>query len=206
MDIELRFVNRSFAGNASEVVVFQKDVVMDFSALPLAWKVIRYCGRDCTHPFTFPQDFEVLLGDPWGNFAPRMQVPLGARVKVVDTPNGGQRLQRVLPAGPSGLVEVVNTLARGAVDVGLCKGGRPLAIKTSIVPGQKALFQPRPVLWIGVAGEIVEGTPIRSAVLSDAATELSLLGVASADIVMTGGGPGPDALPLTFSLENIVPA
>jgi hypothetical protein len=33
---------------------------------------------------------------------------------------------------------------------------------------------------------------------------LSLLGIASADIVMTGGGPGSNAMPFAFSLQNVI--
>ena len=34
-------------------------------------------------------------------------------------------------------------------------------------------------------------------------TELSLLGISSADIVMTGGGPGPNSTPFSFTLANV---
>jgi hypothetical protein len=33
--------------------------------------------------------------------------------------------------------------------------------------------------------------------------ELSLLGVSSADIIMTGGGPGPNAATFSFTLTNV---
>ena len=45
---------------------------------------------------------------------------------------------------------------------------------------------------------------MNSAILSDINTELSLLGIQSADIVMTGGGAGPQATPFEFTLENVV--
>jgi hypothetical protein len=34
-------------------------------------------------------------------------------------------------------------------------------------------------------------------------TQISLLGISSADIVMTGGGPGPESPPFIFSLANV---
>jgi hypothetical protein len=37
-------------------------------------------------------------------------------------------------------------------------------------------------------------------------TEISLEGIASADIVMTGGGSGSSAQPFVFSLQNVVTA
>lgn len=45
---------------------------------------------------------------------------------------------------------------------------------------------------------------MNSAIISIFNTEFSLLGVAGADIVMTGGGPGQDAASFEFKLENVV--
>lgn len=44
---------------------------------------------------------------------------------------------------------------------------------------------------------------MNSATLSSVNTEISLLGVRSADIAMTGGGSGPNSHPFAFSLRNI---
>jgi hypothetical protein len=59
-------------------------------------------------------------------------------------------------------------------------------------------------LFIGVVSQVEEGEVMNSAILSDINTELSLLGIQSADIVMTGGGAGPQATPFEFTLENVV--
>jgi hypothetical protein len=45
---------------------------------------------------------------------------------------------------------------------------------------------------------------MNSAIIANANTEISLIGIASADIVMTGGGPGPSSTPYQFNLENVV--
>lgn len=47
---------------------------------------------------------------------------------------------------------------------------------------------------------------MNSAILASINTEISLLGIASAGIVMTGGGAGPDATPFEFSLQSIAMA
>ena len=72
-----------------------------------------------------------------------------------------------------------------------------------MAPGQKAVFAFKPTIFIGVVSEVAEGDVMDSAVISDINTEISLLGIASADIVMTGGGTGPDAVPFAFNLENV---
>ena len=57
-----------------------------------------------------------------------------------------------------------------------------------------------------VIGEIarLSGQIMKPAIVSNINTELFLLGVASADIVMTGGGPGASAARFAFKLENVV--
>lgn len=205
MDTLLTFVNRSLAGKTSEVVIFQRNLAMDMGALSVAWKVIRYCGRDCTHPLIYPADYELAVGDQWGNFSPRLRARNGQAFNVVGTPLSGRRLQPdSRPCSPTE-IQVLNELQRGAVNVCLYRGGALLGVKTSVAPQQKAVFQYKPTIWIGVASQVVQGSPFDSAVVPSRAIELSLLGIASADIVMTGGGPGPDAEPYDFTLENIVP-
>lgn len=99
---------------------------------------------------------------------------------------------------------MLNDLGQGAVNICVFRDGRMVGMKTAVTPGQKAVFQYQPVLWIGVASQVAQGVAISSAVMSNANTELSLLGIASADIVMSGGGPGEGSTPYEFNLENIV--
>ncbi|CAN7603721.1 hypothetical protein [Polaromonas sp. LjRoot131] len=206
MDIKLRFVNKSSDGNKSEVVVYQKNVLTTMASLAVAWKVIRYCGRDCTHPFVYPDGYEVSITDEYGNFTPRLPAKNGQMLSLVSTPIGGRRLLYTGPASASTELDVLNAMNQGSVDICIFRDGRMVGAKTSVVPGQKAVFQYQPALWIGVASEVVQGQPISSAVMSDINTEISLLGIASADIVMTGGGPGEGSTAYQFNLENIVQA
>lgn len=206
MDIKLRFVNKSSDGNKSEVVIFQKNVPTTMASLSVAWKVIRYCGRDCTHPFVYPDGYEVSISDEYGNFTPRLPAKNGQMLSLIQTPTGSRRLLYTGPASASTELDVLNGMSQGAVNVCVFKDGRMVGVKTSVSPGQKAVFQYQPALWIGVTSEVVQGEPISSAVLPNINTELSLIGIASADIVMTGGGPGEGSTPYEFNLENIVQA
>jgi len=204
MDIKLRFVNKSNDGNKSEVVIYQKSVLTTMASLSVAWKVIRYCGRDCTHPFIYPDGYEVAITDEHGNFTPRLPAKNGQMLSLAAGPAGNRRLRYTGPASASTELDVLNAMSQGAVDVCIFKDGRLMGLKTSVSPGQKAVFQYQPALWISVCSEVVQGAPISSAVLSDVNTEISLIGIASADIVMTGGGPGEGSTPFEFNLENIV--
>jgi hypothetical protein len=101
-------------------------------------------------------------------------------------------------------IEVRNALQQGSINAGIYKSGKLYAQETDVAPQQKAVFQFKPTIWIGVVSQAVAGEVMNSAIVSSVNTELSLLGIASADIVMTGGGAGPSATPFMFNLANVV--
>ena len=86
----------------------------------------------------------------------------------------------------------------------------PWKVIANCAPGDSHSFTfPKtlgPTIWIGAAPQAAEGRPPPPAIVSSINTQLSLLNVASADIVMTGGGPGANSQPFTFSLANVVTA
>lgn len=207
MNIPLRFINKSNDRGSSEVVLFQRNVIPDFDELAIAWKVIRYCGHGCLHPFVYSTDTEVSIGDDYGNYSPRLMADDGDCFTVSPHPTGRGRLARdATPAqGPAHSdIEVANRMRRGAVNVNAYSAGRLIAAKQAVAPGQKAVFRFTPALWIAAASQVQEGTALNSAVLSSENTEFVLTGVVSADIVMTGGGSDANAEPLRFALENVI--
>jgi len=173
--------------------------------LATAWQVIKYCGQGDNHPFTYSMDMQVSANDSWGNFSPKLAAENGQQFAVNLTSSGDQ-LQLHGKSANVNQVEVLNNLNPGAVSANIYKAGKMLARKTNIAPEQKAVFEFKPTIWIGVASQINEGDVMNSAILSNINTELSLLGVASADIEMTGGGPGTGSTPFQFSLQNVVMA
>jgi len=205
MDIQLNFINNSNDANNSEIVIFQKNVATDFDELSVAWQVIKYCGQGDNHPFTFPTTMEVGASDSYGNFTPKLPAQHGQKFQMSLTSSG----DKLVPAGAAtsaNELHVLNNLSVGAINAGIYKAGKLLAVKTSIAPQQKAAFQFKPTIWIGVASQVVQGQVMNSAIISNINTQLSLLGIASADIVMTGGGPGASSTAFQFNLENIVTA
>jgi hypothetical protein len=203
MNIKLNFINNSNDTNNTEIVIFQKNVATDFDELAVAWKVIRYCGQGDNHPFTFPMSLAVGASDSYGNYTPQLAAQNGLLFQMVQGPSGDQLVAAGSGSSPSE-VQVLNALSMGAINANIYRDGKLLAIKTSIVPQQKVAFKFKPTIWIGVASQIDEGQVMNSAIISNINTEISLLGIASADIVMTGGGSGPTATPFAFSLQNVV--
>ncbi|MCP3944657.1 MAG: hypothetical protein GY710_24710 [Desulfobacteraceae bacterium] len=200
--IKLRLINNSSDANNSQVVIFQKNVATNFGELAIAWRVINNLGRNDYHPFEYSMGMEVCCGDSWGNFTPHMSsIPGESFHMVLDAT--GNVLNKDGVSASAKEVEVRNDLLRGAISANILKDGKLLAAKTSVAPGQKAVFEFKPTIFMGVASQVTEGKVMNSAIISSVNTELSLLGIASADIVMTGGGPGKDSTPFEFNLENI---
>ncbi|SDG36060.1 hypothetical protein [Paraburkholderia phenazinium] len=203
MDIKLNFINLSNDVNNSQIVIFQKNVSTDFDELAVAWKVITNCGRGDNHPFVFPMRTTLSASDADGNYMPQKPAQNGEMFSVSRVASGN--VLGLAGASPSSReIQLRNDLRTGAITASVFKDSRLLAQKTGIVPGQKAVFEFKPTLWIGTASQVEQGAVMNSAVLSDINTELTLLGIARADIVMTGGGAGTSAVSYQFKLANVV--
>lgn len=203
-EIKLNFINQSNDVNNSSVVIFQQNVANDFDELAVAWRVIKNNGHLDHHPFTFPLSYEVSANDSYGNYIPELSSEYGQAFEVTMGKSGQELHLSPIPAASNDEVEVRNNLETGAIDANCYKDGRLLAVKTGVAPQQKATFKFEPKINIGVVSQVEEGEVMNSAILSEIYTQLDLTGIASADIVMTGGGPGASSTPFIFHLENIV--
>ncbi|NHN27856.1 hypothetical protein FIA58_019435 [Flavobacterium jejuense] len=200
--IKLTFINKSEDLN-NNIVVFQNNVAEKHDNFAIAWKVIKNSGRLDSHPFTFSNNFEINTSDSYGNFTPRLTTYLGQTYEMVKR-NSGDVLQLSKTFASSvNVVEIKNGLAVGVIDASCYKDGNLLATKKGITPGQKASFEFNSKIYIGVASQIEEGSLLNSEMQSKINSEINLIGISSADIVMTGGGTGADATPFEFTLENI---
>lgn len=205
MDIKLNFINNSNDANNSQIVIFQKNVASDFDEVAIAWTVIKNYGQGEFHPLTYSQQAQVTSSDAWGNYTRMQDAPQGTAFTVtMDQSGDGLRPSGVASSATE--IEVLNGLEQGSVGASVYRSGRLVAAKTGIAPGQKAVFEFKPTLWVGVVSEVEEGDVMSSAILSAVNTEFSLLGIASADIVLTGGGAGSHATAFQFNIENIVMA
>ncbi|MEO8515336.1 MAG: hypothetical protein ABI426_01260 [Flavobacterium sp.] len=201
--IKLNFINRSNDTNNSSVVIFQQNVAEDFGELAVAWRVIENCGRLDNHPFTYSLNFAVGAGDSYGNYTPQQIAQDGQGYDMIMNTSGDMLQLSTVPATSAEEVEIRNNLAKGAIDANCYRDGHLIATKTNLAPGQKAIFEFQPRIYIGVASQVEEGDVMNSAIISQINTEINLLGITSADIVMTGGGPGAASTPFNFTLENI---
>jgi hypothetical protein len=203
MDIQLNLINNSNDANNSAIVVFQKDVALNGNAPAVAWQVIHNCGLGDRHPFSYPLSYEIAAGDSYGNYTARLPAQPGDAFRMFFN-NTGDVIERAGAASARTEVQLRNDLSDGAVTAMIYRAGKLLAIKAGLAPEETAAFQFRPTIWIGAISQADEGQLLNSAVVTDVQTEISLEGIASADIVMTGGGAGPKATPFVFTLHNVV--
>ncbi len=202
--IQLNFINRSADTNNTSYVIFQKNVATDTAELAIAWTVIENLGVGDNHPFAYPMHITVGAEDSYGNFTPQLAATYGDAFEMVKDDSGDVFREASPPATSPNELEVRNNLPQGAINALIYRDGRVCFRKTDIAPGEKAVFSAsKPILYVGAASQITQGQVMDSAVISEMNTELDLFGIQSADIVVTGGGSGPNAEPFTFQLENI---
>lgn len=202
--INLRFVNASADANNSSIVVFQKNTAASsVDEATVAWQVIENCGIGWTHDFTYEFGLQVAAQDSWGNSVGPLDSGNGVLWRVLKDSSGDQ-LRLIGQSKPPTEVQIENGLTLGAISAKIYRSGTLLATKTGVAPGQHAGFQFHPIIYIGVISQVTQGKIMDSAIVSTVNTSLNLSGLASADIVMTGGGPGKNSLPFTFTLEKKV--
>jgi hypothetical protein len=201
--IKLNFINQSNDSGNNVVVIFQKNHAQGQDETIVAWKVIANCGIGDNHPFIFPHQVMVSFNDSYGNYSPQLEAVPGDAFIVEKTNSGDILSQSKNPAKVLSEIEVTNALSVGAIDINCYRDGKLLSTCLSIVPTQMGAFQFEPTIYIGAIPQMVEGEIMNAAIVSEINTEINLLGIASADIVMTGGGSGPQATPFYFTLENI---
>lgn len=201
--IKLTFRNKSQDTENSSVVLFQQDTGANVNDTAIAWKVIQNCGIGDFNSFDYPMTQLVTVIDAWGNYSPLLDANCGDVFSVTDV--GGKTgtvLSKSRETGDPNMVTVRNDQAIGSIDVAIYKDDRQLARKTGVSPGEESVFELLPYLYIGTCVDVEEGDVMDSDTVPRVLTKLSLLGLKSADIVMSGGGAGPNATPFVFQLDN----
>jgi hypothetical protein len=203
MDVTLNFINESTDGNHVSILVFQKNPMAN--ALPIAWTVIENLTSGTDHFVVVSVEMEVSASNPSGNSSPQLPAAPGQQFRMMQTTSGDQ-LVASGAANAAAAVEVANALSNGAIDASVYKANRLLAVRTGVAPGQTAAFEFKPTIWVGVVSQVTQGQVLDSATVANVDTEIALTGIASAEVVVTGGPGGVGAAPFVFTLMNVVTA
>lgn len=200
--INLNFINNSNDNNNSQIVIFQKNQNPSFDEVVVAWKIIQHCSKGDHHPFLFPLELKANITDNYGNDTPLIRVDKGALYSAEMSPSGMSLVPR--SSGTSmDEIQIRNDLRSGLINANIFRDGRLLATKAGISTQQKAAFNFKPSIWIGLVQGVQQGDMMNSAIVQSVDTELSLFGVKSADIVLTDRKPGVYNI---FTMQNVVMA
>lgn len=203
MDTKITFINKSWDANNSKVVIFQENIATNLTSTTTAWKVIQHCGYNWKHQFTYTTSFDVAVVDAYENHSNFEKASFGEKWVVEQKQDGNILKRGKQNASGTNEVEIQNNLAKGSIDAQIIKDGNIVACKTGVSPKLKAAFQFEPYIYVGVHSEVVQGKALDSAILMDVNTKICLAGVNEAQLIMTGGGVGPNAVPFEFELVRI---
>ena len=194
--IRLRVINNS-SNNDLNVIIFQKNEVADFETSAIAWTVLSNLDINKNKTVIFGSELrmgykkidtlsETIVCTPGQQIIANEDFTMGY--------NG--------PSNNVNEIEIIsNVFTLAAITGRLYRSNRLLMQSNLLDNGSIGYFRTRPTLWIGVVAGINQGDIIGGEILSQVNTELGLLGIASADIVITGGS-GDN--PYNFTLQNIV--
>jgi len=202
MDTRLNLVNAGVGLEGTEIVLYQKNYLRQIEghgpSINIAWRQIRNCNYGWHHPFIYSYDIEVAISDDYGNYSPRIPVKNGQVFEIRPIASG-----RCLALAPrqktSAQVKVINKLSRGSYTVNIFRSGSVIARQTSVSPNQSVVFDFNPSIWIGTQKAIENISYITPYIPQENDIEIPLMGIKSADIIMSGGVSNP----LVFALANI---
>ena len=200
--IELNLINQSNSNKNQSFVIFQKNIGSSYDESVVAWTVIENLRVGSSHLIRYSHELGVSAGDSYGNFTFPIGAENGQRFSMKRQPSGDVLVEDGQSASPND-IEVFNALPKGAIDANCFRSMRIVAKKTLLAPGQKAAFQFRPTIYIAALSQVVEGQILDFTSISHISTEISLLGIESADIIISGGGKSSSATEFTFTLDNI---
>lgn len=199
--INLRVINQSNSVNPLDILIFQKNSAGVFDETAIAWKVIQNLSQNDSDDVLYAYNLTLSAQDTYGNFSPSFVAQIGQNYTATNTISGFALISTGDASSPNE-IQVTNDL-ESTINALLFRTGL-LTAKLAILSNQSSSFQFRPTIWIGIVSGVTQGDTIDSTIISSINTEISLLGIKSADIIVTGGGAGPSATPFSFSLSNIV--
>ncbi len=202
--ITLNFVNRSNDTNNNSVVIFQKNIAQGQKVNCIAWKVIKNCPPGFNHPISYTPSLSVSALDWKTKNLGILDATAGQAFDVSENDAGEASFQLNKDAKVSTEIEVSNNLSKGSINVNCYLDKQLFSVCNNIVPGQSAAFAFQPFIFIGVIPELAEGELMNASLVSQIRQKISLEGIKSADIVMTGGGIGAEATAFSFELDNVV--
>lgn len=197
MEIRLNLIDQADDGEPFDVVIAQRNLAAGREAPLIAWRVISRLCRGTRTPIDFPSTLTLITVDEYGNHTGKAMVKPGEHYTVDQRP-AGHTLTRSGDAENPREIRLRSVLTRCTIDAELYRGDNRVAITTGIKPMSSAVFEFAPSIWLGVAAPgVMEGEAPPPTAIQWVTSEISLEGIAGADIELSGGGASPFAVHMT---------
>ncbi|MFS0519402.1 hypothetical protein ACEYW6_32555 [Nostoc sp. UIC 10607] len=202
-NVDITFVNQSNDEDDSSVLVFMKPTESNFAAQSTAWQVIKNIGYNCWHKFTYTLDTSVVALWDNGNSGTFPIPTTNGKNYALKQSKGGFTLEEAGNGNAPNEFDVINKIATAhGISVVAYKDGNPILTKNTVAKGEKAEFVFHPKLYFGLNSEYEVGDTVSSAVMSEDFKEISLEGLKSITVAMTGN----PANGYNFTVTDQVPA
>ncbi len=202
-NVDILFINKSNDEDNSNVLVFMKPTESNFAAQATAWQVIKDIGYNCWHKFSYTLDTSVIAlweNGKSGTFP--MSTTNGKNYALKQT-KGGFTLEENGNGNAPNEFDVINKIATPhGISVVAFKDGNPILTKNTVSKGEKAEFVFHPKLYFGLSSEYEVGDIVSSSVMSEEFKEISLEGLKSITVTMTGN----PANGYSFEVTEQIPA
>ena len=202
MITEIKFTNCTQVAHPFPVAIFQRNRAESETAAPLAWRVIKRCLPDWSHPFSYSTELFCGLRDPHGNQSSQIYAPLGSSLRVVNGPAGRPTIVAHSATDDRAItIENQSTHQIDTIEMFRCE--RLIAMHRALAPGRNAVFDLDDTIELVPIYRAETGRVIDIRDFCGIQAAFPLVGFRHAQIIMTGGGPGSCATPLRFSMQNI---
>ncbi len=203
---QINIINNTVDNDALNLAIYQKydslnsgmEGVEERSVI--AWKVIKIVDINTSHSFTISTEMHVTVEDENGNVSDPQATEGGVKWNAVSVSAGTMLVNDIASGSNASEIQIYNGLDEGAINASIYKDNKLLATQMNIAPQQSTAFAFEPTIWVGVVPQAVEGEIIDPLVLSTITTEISLLGITNANLILTGGSGNPylfSLVPLT---------
>lgn len=137
MDIEITFINQSDDMNNSSVVIFQQNVATEFDEIAVAWKVIKNCGRNWSHKFQYPWEYNISTS----NTQMQLTAQHNHQYEVLEESSRAILISHADKGENNKGYTLVNNLPFEVVDADVYKDGTLIAKAPFVAPQQKAVIE-----------------------------------------------------------------
>lgn len=188
-DTIITYINQSENPDQPSIYIFSENHApsLDIFTDKVAWRVLKDIGKGSSSEFVYPVETTVRAVWDKINRTNQLVAQPGKRYSVIRDNTGIVLVDDGKAADPE-TYEVQNSVeVEGGIDAQLCKDGLPYISEHNVAFNQKAVFLIKPIIYWGVASEILEAQMVSSAVIpAEPLMEMDLEGVTSAVVTLTG--------------------